>query len=85
MKSRRHTVPIWKELNVYNWHILVWNKNLQNCRHSTKKYQYKKFLLRLYNGGIAGTLDSSLFKAIVRVFETKSILRSEQWLSKMNY
>ena len=47
MKSRRHTVPIWKELNVFNTQILVWNKNLQNCRHSTKKYQYKKFLLRL--------------------------------------
>ena len=50
MKSRRHTVPIWKELNVFNTHILVWSKNLQNCRHSTKKYQYKKFLLRLYVG-----------------------------------
>ena len=48
MKSRRHTVPIWKELNVFNTQILVWNKNVQNCRHSTKKYQYKKFLLRLY-------------------------------------
>ena len=44
MKSRRHTVLIWKELNVSNKN----SKNLQNCRHNAKKYQYKKFLLRLY-------------------------------------
>ena len=59
MKSRRHTVPIWKELNVFDTQILVWNKNLQNCRHSTKKYQYKKFLLRLYMLCNLGTHDKT--------------------------